>query len=139
MQLLLAVDKFGSVYVRLKISDKRSWLRTPQAMFGSILPTIKKKTSRCLIQGQTQCGKILKGKFATNFKKQNKHKEEFEDCDKAEKASGANSARTGRSQAPSSQLQQTIESTINPPRYYNTESSSHAAITSHFHWSHHSP
>ena len=61
---------------------------------------------------------------------QNKHKEEFEDCDKAEKARGANSTRTGRkSQAPSSQLQETIESTINTPRYYNTESFRQTAIT----------
>ena len=44
---------------------------------------------------------------------QNKHKEEFEDCDEAEKARGANSTRTGRkSQASSSQLQETIKSTI---------------------------
>ena len=79
----------------------------------------------------------MKGKFATNFKKtQNKHKDESEDCDKAEKARGASSTRTGRkSQAPSSQLQETIESIINPPRYYNTESSRHTAITSNFHCS----
>ena len=32
-------------------------------MSGSILPTIEKRTSRCLVQGQKQCGKILKGKF----------------------------------------------------------------------------
>ena len=63
----------------------------------------------------------------TNLKKHNKHKEEFEDCDKAEKARGANSTRTGRkSQAPSSRNN---KSTINPPRYYNTESSRHTAIT----------
>ena len=39
-----------------------------------------------------------KGKFATNFKKRQicKHKEEFEDCDKAEKTRGANNTRTGR-------------------------------------------
>ena len=38
-------------------------------MSGSILPTTKTKTSRFLIQGQKQCGKRLKGKFATNLKK----------------------------------------------------------------------
>ena len=39
----------------------------------------------------------------------------------------ANSTRTERkSQAPS---QETIESTINPPRFYNKESSRHTAIT----------
>ena len=37
-------------------------------MSGIILPTTKRKT-RCLVQGQKQCGKILKGKFATNLKK----------------------------------------------------------------------
>ena len=35
------------------------------------LPTIKKRTSRCLVQGQKQYGKILKKKFATNLLKQN--------------------------------------------------------------------
>ena len=34
--------------------------------------------------------------YATNLKKQNKHMEEFEDCDKAEKAWAANSTATGR-------------------------------------------
>ena len=77
-----------------------------------------------LCQVQKQCGKILKGKFATNLKK------EFEKCDTAEKARGANSTRTGRkSQAPSSQLQEAIESIINPPCYYNNEFSRHTAIT----------
>ena len=43
---------------------------------------------------------------------------------------GANSTRTGRkSQALSSQLQETIESNINLPCYYNTKSSRHTAIT----------
>ena len=41
-----------------------------------------------------------------------------------------NSTRAGRkSQAPSSQLQETIESTINLPRYYNKEFSRHRANT----------
>ena len=48
-------------------------------MSGSILPTTKRKTSRCLVQGQKQCGKILKGKFTVNL--QNKHKNEFQECD----------------------------------------------------------
>ena len=44
--------------------------------------------------------------------------------------SGSTSTRTGRkSQAPLSQLKETIESTINPPHYYNKESSRHTAIT----------
>ena len=55
--------------------------------------------------GHKQCGKILKGKFAINLKKHlNKHKK-FEECDTAKKARWANSTRTGKSQAPSSQLQ----------------------------------
>ena len=42
---------------------------------------------------------------------------DFEECHTAEKPRGANSTRTGRkSQAPSLQLQETIESTINPPQ-----------------------
>ena len=83
-----------------------------------------------MVQGVER--KVWKGKCATNLKKQftNKQKEESEDCDKAEKVRGANSTRTGRkSEAPSSQLQETIECTINPPRYYNTESSRHTFIT----------
>ena len=45
----------------------------------------------------------------------------------AEKTRGT---RTGRkSQAPSSQVQEIIESTINPPHYYNKEPSRHTAIT----------
>ena len=46
-------------------------------MSGSILPTTKRKTSRCLVQeGHKQC--VLKGEFAINLKKhlQNKHKKE---------------------------------------------------------------
>ena len=79
-------------------------------MSGSILPAAK-NSSRCLVQkGQKRCGKILKGKFAPN--KEIKKKDVT-----AEKPKGANSTRTGtNSQAPSSQLQETIESTINPPR-----------------------
>ena len=38
-------------------------------------------------------------------------------------------ARTRKSQAPSSQLQETIESTINQLRYYNKEYSRHTTIT----------
>ena len=37
-------------------------------MSGSNLPK-EEKSSRCLVQGQKQCGKILKGKFATNLRK----------------------------------------------------------------------
>ena len=56
-------------------------------MFGSILPPTEENSSRCLVQGQKQRDKYWIGTFVTTLKKQNKHKEEFEDCDKAEKAS----------------------------------------------------
>ena len=46
LQLLFAVDKFSSVHVsiqvRLKMTKKD--LRRPEAMSGSILPTVKRKT-----------------------------------------------------------------------------------------------
>ena len=36
-------------------------------MSGRILPTTKRKTSRCLVQeDHKQCGKLLKGKLAIN-------------------------------------------------------------------------
>ena len=61
------------------------------------------------------------------------HKKDFEACGTKEKRRGANSTRTRRnSQAPPSQLQETIESTINPQRYYNKGSSRHTAITIKF-------
>ena len=66
--------------------------------------------------------------FATNLKKhlQNKHKNSFEECDTAEKARGANNTRKeGKSQVPSTQLQEIIESTMNGGK----ESSRHTAIT----------
>ena len=56
----------------------------------------EKNSSKCLVLGQKQCGKILKGNFATNLKKQNKHTKEFEVCDTAEKIRGVNSTRTER-------------------------------------------
>ena len=56
----------------------------PRGILQSILPRVfcqEENSSRFLVQGQKQCGKILKGKFATNLKKENKHKKEFEACD----------------------------------------------------------
>ena len=71
----------------------------------------EENSSRCLVRGQKKCGKILKGKIATNLKKHNKHKKEFEECDTTEKARGAKSTRTGRKrQAPSSQRNNRIPS-----------------------------
>ena len=50
LHLLFAADKFGSVYDSSPVyfAYKR-----------------EENSSRCLIKGQKQCGKILKGKFAT--------------------------------------------------------------------------
>ena len=48
---------------------QKRWLRRPEAMSGIILPT-KKIAAACKVQkGQKRCGKLLKGKFATNLNK----------------------------------------------------------------------
>ena len=59
-------------------------------------------TSRCLVQGQKQCGKILKGKFGTNLKKHKISTRIILKNVTVEKARGAKNTRRGRkSQAPS--------------------------------------
>ena len=73
----------------------------------------EENSSRCLVQGQKQCGKILNRKLATNLKKQNKHKKEFEECDTAEKARGANSTEQ---EDRARHLHHNL--TINQPHYY---------------------
>ena len=73
-------------------------------MSGSNLPATKRKTL-------ADAWSMVQNNVA-----QKKHKNKFEECD------------SRKSQAPSSQLQETIESTIKPPRYYNKNSSRHTAF-----------
>ena len=83
---------------------------------------------------------ILKGKFATNLKKhsQNKHKEESEDGDRSRESQGSKQYQN-RNIEPSTFITITRNNRMYhqpTPRYYNTESSKHTAITSYFQWSH---
>ena len=64
---------------------QKRWLRRPEAMSGSILPAAEENWQMLSSRSETTW-QILIGTFVTTLKKQNKHKEEFEDCDKAEKA-----------------------------------------------------
>ena len=65
---ILAVSMLVAQYQTQNFRQKKMAKETRNNV-GSILPTTKRKTSRCLVQGQKQCGKILKGNFATNLKK----------------------------------------------------------------------
>ena len=143
LQLHFAVDKFGSVHVSSPVPDSKFETKDGKGYQKRCLEVIRLqqrgKLCRCLVYGPKQCGKILGVKFATNLKKHKRSTRKNLKNVTKQKASVANSTRKGRkSQTPSLQLQETIESTIKPPRYYNKNSSRRTAVTkkiSHFYWS----
>ena len=96
LQLLLAFDKYVSVHVSSPQNfRKKKVAKETRSNVWKYLHIIKKRTSRCLVQGQKQCGKILEGKFATNLRKHKiSTRKNLKIVTKAEKARGANSTRT---------------------------------------------